>query len=479
MNSLAPFSAKVLLLGDVMLDRYYYGEVSRISPEAPVPVVKVCEEKFSAGGAGNVAVNLANLGCSVSIAGAIGNDPSAELLKEALTSKGIEISGLIVRDCPTITKVRILGGRQQVVRVDFEEVSPLKREEEEKVLDWFLKRIKDSDCVVISDYGKGFCTAGLCRFIIEESKRHNLPVVVDPKGPDWKKYEGAFIVTPNVKELGEAYGKSVPNLDRDIEIAGLEVLARYKLQNLLVTRSEKGMTLFEGENIHHIPTKAKEVFDVSGAGDTVVATLAACIATGKSLLESARLSNVAAGVVVGKVGTAPITLSELEEALKNSSFKLSIESKIKSYDEALELVRRWKKDGFKIVFTNGCFDLLHVGHIYSLEEAKKRGDKLIVGLNSDASVKRLKGEGRPLIPQEDRARMLAALEFVDCVVIFDDDTPERLISLIRPDVLVKGGDYRVEEVVGREYAREVHIVPLFKGYSTTSLIRKILEGREK
>lgn len=479
MDSLPPFNAKILVIGDVMLDRYYYGEVNRISPEAPVPVVKVCEERLSAGGAGNVAVNLVNLGCKVSIAGAIGDDSSASLLKEAFLSKGIDISGLILRDCPTITKVRILGGRQQVVRVDFEEVSPLKRVEEEKVLDWFLKEIDGSSCVVISDYGKGFCTAGLCRFIVEESKRRKIPVVIDPKGPDWKKYEGAFLVTPNVKELGEAYGKSVPNLDREIEKAGSEVLNRYKLQNLLVTRSEKGMTLFEGESIYHIPTKAKEVFDVSGAGDTVVATLAACIATGKSLFESAKLSNIAAGVVVGKVGTAPITLSELEEALKNSSFKLSVESKIKSFDQAIELVRRWKRDGFKIVFTNGCFDLLHVGHIYSLEEAKKRGDKLIVGLNSDASVRRLKGEGRPLIPQEDRARMLAALEFVDCIVIFDDDTPEKLISLIRPDVLVKGGDYRVEEVVGREYAHEVYIVPLFKGYSTTSLIRKILEGNEK
>ncbi|MCS7233100.1 MAG: bifunctional D-glycero-beta-D-manno-heptose-7-phosphate kinase/D-glycero-beta-D-manno-heptose 1-phosphate adenylyltransferase HldE [Synergistetes bacterium] len=478
MDSLSPFVAKILVIGDVMLDRYYYGEVNRISPEAPVPVVRVCEEKVSPGGAGNVAVNLVNLGCKVFLAGALGEDSSGELLKKALLDKGIDVSGLILRSCPTITKVRILGGRQQVVRVDFEEVSPLKRAEEEIVLDWFLEEIRDSKCVVISDYGKGFCTTSLCRFVIEESKRFGIPVIVDPKGPDWKKYEGAFIVTPNVKELGEVYGKGVPNVDKDIEKAGFEVLYKYKLENLLVTRSEKGMTLFESGNIHHIPTKAREVFDVSGAGDTVVATLAACIATGRDLVDSARLSNIAAGVVVGKIGTAPITLSELEEALRNSSFKLSIESKIKSFDETIELVRRWKRDGFKIVFTNGCFDLLHVGHIYSLEEAKKRGDKLIVGLNSDSSVRRLKGEGRPLVPQEDRARMLAALEFVDCVVIFDEDTPEKLISLIRPDVLVKGGDYKVEEVVGREYAREVHIVPLFKGYSTTSLVRKILEGKK-
>lgn len=478
MDSLSPFIAKVLVIGDVMLDRYYYGEVSRISPEAPVPVVKVCEEKLSPGGAGNVAVNLANLGCKVFLAGAIGKDHASFLLKDLLSNKGIDISGLISRPHPTITKVRILGGKQQVVRVDFEEISPLSRVEEDLVLEWFLKEVEDARCVVISDYGKGFCTPSLCRFVIEESKRKALPVIVDPKGPDWRKYEEAFIVTPNVKELGEAYGRALRNLDEEIEKAGFAVKERYNLQNLLVTRSEKGMTLFEEKAFYHIPTKAKEVFDVSGAGDTVVATLAACVATGVRLIDAAKISNIAAGVVVGKVGTAPITLSELNEALRNSESGLSVESKIRNFDEAIELVRRWRKDGLKIVFTNGCFDLLHVGHIYSLEEAKRKGDKLIVGLNSDDSVRRLKGKGRPLIPQEDRARMLAALEFVDCVVIFNEDTPERLISLIRPDVLVKGGDYKIEDVVGREYAREVHIVPLFKGYSTTSLIKKILEGKE-
>jgi len=476
MDSLSPFRAKILVLGDVMLDKYYHGDVSRISPEAPVPVVKVCEEKLSAGGAGNVAVNLVNLGCSVYIAGALGEDQSGESLRKILLEKGVNISGLVKRPYPTITKIRVLGGRQQVVRVDFEEIVPLSRQEEEKVLEWFLKELPDSDCVVLSDYAKGFCTVGLCRFIIEESKRRSVPVVVDPKGPDWGKYSEAFIVTPNVKELGESCGRAVNNVDDEIVKAGLEVLRRYKLKNLLVTRSEKGMTLFVGEEVHHIPTKAREVFDVSGAGDTVVATLSACLATGMELVESAKMANIAAGVVVGKVGTAPITLSELEEALKNSKFSMSVESKIKGLDELLEIVRRWKRDGLKVVFTNGCFDLLHVGHIYSLEEAKKRGDKLIVGLNSDASVRRLKGEGRPIVSQRDRARMLAALEFVDCVIIFDEDTPERILSLIRPDVLVKGGDYRVEDVVGKEYAREVHIVPLFKGYSTTSLIRRIMNG---
>lgn len=476
MDSLPSFNVKVLVLGDVMLDKYYYGEVNRISPEAPVPVVKVCEERVSAGGAGNVTMNLVNLGCRVSLAGAVGNDPSGDLLKKILSDRGVDVSGIITRPFTTITKVRVLGGRQQVVRVDFEEIAPLSRQEEELVLSWFLKEVEDSKCVILSDYGKGFCTVGLCRFVIEESKRRGIPVVIDPKGPNWGKYEGAFIVTPNVKELGEAYGKSVNNLDDDIVRAGMEVLKRFDLENLLVTRSEKGMTLFEGGEIHHIPTKAREVFDVSGAGDTVVATFSACVASGIGLLESAKLSNIAASVVVGKIGTAPITLSELEDALRESRAFLSIESKIKSFDGAIEMARKWKRDGLKIVFTNGCFDLLHVGHIYSLEEAKKRGDRLIVGLNSDASVRRLKGEGRPIIPQHDRARMLAALEFVDCVVVFDEDTPNKLISLIRPDVIVKGGDYRPEEVVGKEYAGEVHIVPLFKGYSTTSLIKKILGG---
>ncbi len=477
MDSLKLSPAKVIVLGDVMLDRYYYGDVERISPEAPVPVVRVKGERVGAGGAGNVAVNLANLGCKVFLYGAVGRDEPASILKEILLGKGVNLSGIFERPISTITKVRVLGERQQMVRIDFEEVVSLSRAEEEWILNKFLEEIGDSDCVVISDYGKGFCTASLCRFVIEESKRRDVPVVVDPKGVNWGKYRGAYVITPNLKELGDVYGRRLENVDEEVTRAGKEVLKKYDFQNLLITRSEKGMTLIQGDDIYSIPTKAKEVYDVSGAGDTVVATLSACLASGMDLLESAKIANVAAGVVVGKVGTAPITLSELEDALMEGESALRIEAKIKDFNGAVELSRKWKHDGLKVVFTNGCFDLLHVGHIYSLEEAKKRGDKLIVGLNSDLSVRRLKGEGRPIVPERDRARMLAALEFVDCVVIFDEDTPERLISLIRPHVLVKGGDYSPEEVVGREYADEVYIVPLFKGYSTTSIIKKILGGK--
>ncbi|WP_022854408.1 bifunctional D-glycero-beta-D-manno-heptose-7-phosphate kinase/D-glycero-beta-D-manno-heptose 1-phosphate adenylyltransferase HldE [Thermodesulfatator atlanticus] len=457
----------ILVVGDLMLDKYYFGSVNRISPEAPVPIVEVNSSKYTLGGAGNVLNNIINIKAKAYVVGTIGRDPNREILKQLLEERKVNYY-LLERDLPTITKVRVIAGHQQVVRIDFEEIKFLDNKESKKIEQYILSIIDKVNCLVVSDYGKGVICPELSRFIIELAYEKDFPVVVDPKGKNWSKYKGATIVTPNLKELSDVLNVEVKNEDGEIEKYGKEVRKKYNLKYLLVTRSEKGMSLIAEDKVYHISSEAKEVYDVSGAGDTVVATLATAMSAGFSILNAVKLANTAAGIVVSKIGTAPITLEELKEALRGYKNK-----KVKSLKELIHELKILRNEGKRIVFTNGCFDILHRGHIEYLREAKTFGDILIVGFNSDNSIKKIKGKDRPINKQEDRAELLASLEFVDYVVIFDEETPYNLIKNIKPDVLVKGGDYRIEEVVGREFAKETVLVSFIKDYSTTRIIEKI------
>lgn len=466
----------IAVVGDVMVDRYFYGEVKRISPEAPVPVNRVKKIKSVLGGAANVAANLANLGCRVYVGGVTGDDDNRRILEELLTKEKIDFSGLVKsKQRSTITKMRILGAQQQMLRLDFEEVGDLYPEETDQIKQWLLALIdKGLDGIAVSDYAKGVCSNAFCQWLIRMAEAHNIPVLVDPKGPHWEKYEGCAFITPNLKEMCEAAGQTVPNEDGPVLQIAQMAREHYRIKNVVVTRSEKGMTLVgEKRTVIHCPASALEVFDVSGAGDTAAATLLAAAAGGASLTEAVYMANRAAGIVVGKVGTYPIHRDELLQNLLAEERNLGYGFRPLSWKEIADLAQIWHKSGEKIVFTNGCFDILHVGHVSYLEKAAKLGKHLIIGLNADDSVRRLKGENRPLVHELDRARILASLACVDAVVIFHEETPEKLIKMIRPDILVKGGDYRPEQVVGREYAGKVEIIEFEEGYSTTGLVERI------
>lgn len=464
---------KFAVIGDFMLDEYVYGEVDRISPEAPVPVLKYEGEKFVPGGAGNVTANLEGLGLSVCAIGRTGCDSYGHALIELPVMKAADIS-MMIRDGSSIVKTRVLGGgRQQIVRIDREDfVSPREAQIDDILRN--LKKLIESglDAVIISDYGKGFCSPELCGKIITLCRGNGVKTFVDPKCSNWSKYAGAFLVTPNIRELSQAIGEEVHNEDDIIVSKGRQILKEYELENLLVTRSEKGATLITNSGFSHSRADSVEVFDVSGAGDTMIATVAAFSVAGLPLEECVDIANVASQVVIGKVGTCPITIEELEETILS---KESLQKNKIAEDSCVAeiLCKKWKKAGLKVVFTNGCFDILHAGHIDSLKRAKQLGDKLIVGLNSDESVRKLKGPDRPVNSERARAAVLSALEFVDLVVLFNEDTPVKLLSLLRPDVLAKGGDYSPEDVVGREFAGQVVILPLLDGYSTTGIIQKI------
>ncbi len=461
---------RVLVVGDLMLDTYHIGSVNRISPEAPVPVVRVVRSYSVLGGAANVARNLIGLGATPAVVGLIGDDANGAVVEQMFADLKIDCS-LFRSTAPTVTKTRIIGNDQQVVRIDFEQdhfdIDP---STEQLLLKSIKPRIAQCDIVVISDYGKGVCTKGLCNAIIEEVNLQGKKSIVDPKGTEWSKYRGATVVTPNLKELSEVAGSAISNQDQVIEEAAQRIIERYHLDSLLVTRSEKGMSYIEEDQSIVIPTEAREVFDVSGAGDTVVATLAAALGASISVSDAIYLANKAAGVVVGKMGTSPILFQELKEVSQdpNGSF-----DKIIPFERLAELMTILRERKSRVVFTNGCFDILHRGHVTYLEKAKRLGDILILGLNSDSSVRRLKGEGRPLNDELSRATVMAALKSVDYVVIFDQDTPLELIKAVRPDTLVKGGDYAIEEIVGRQYATETLTIPFVEGFSTTSTIEKM------
>lgn len=467
MHSLGFSNSSVLVVGDVILDKYHFGKVRRISPEAPVPVVEVERSMFTLGGAGNVANNIAHLGGKSYLFGTAGNDTNKTILLDLLNKINVEVF-LCETNIPTTTKVRVIGEHQQIVRLDFEEVQEIQGDSYRWIRESIDTVIGKVGAVVISDYGKGVCSPELCRYVIDRGNSRGIFIVVDPKGKDWTKYTGATVVSPNVKELSEVVGRELPNINQEIEACGAEVMKRYDLKYLLVTRSEKGMTLISHDGVAHIPTEAKEVFDVSGAGDTVVATLSAAVATGIDIKLGVELANRAAGIVVSKIGTTPIKIEELV-----NSTKVELHGKIVDFDLLLGIVKELKERGEDIVFTNGCFDILHAGHVSYLKEAKRLGDILIVGLNSDDSVKRLKGHGRPLNRERNRAEVLEALEFVDYIVVFDEDTPYRLVKSVMPKVLVKGGDYTVDEIVGREFAGKTVVLPFVEGYSTTNIIKNL------
>ncbi len=467
---------RIAVIGDVMVDRYFYGEVKRISPEAPVPVNRVTKINSVLGGAANVAANLANLGCRVFVGGVTGDDDNRNILEELLARENIDFSGLIKsRHRSTVTKMRILGSRQQMLRLDFEEAGDLFPEESDQIKQWLLELIdKGLDGIAVSDYAKGVCSDAFCQWVIRMAEAHKIPVLADPKGPQWEKYEGCTFITPNLKEMCEAAGQIVPNEDGPVLQIAQMARERYRIRNVVVTRSEKGMTLVgEKRTVIHSPASALDVFDVSGAGDTVAAVLIAAAAGGLPLPEAVYIANRAAGIVVGKVGTYPVHRDELLQDLLDEERKLGYGFRPLSWKEIADLSLIWHKGSEKIVFTNGCFDILHVGHVSYLEKAAKLGKHLIVGLNSDDSVRRLKGEARPLVHELDRARVLASLACVDAVVIFHEDTPTRLIRMIRPDILVKGGDYHSDQVAGREYAGKVEIIEFEEGYSTTGLVNKV------
>ena len=468
---------RIAVIGDVMLDRYFHGEVKRISPEAPVPVTKINRINSVLGGATNVAANLAHLGCKVFMGGITGEDENRQLLEKLMEEAGIDYSGLVSSPMrKTITKLRVLGGQQQMLRLDFEEVGDLFPQEREALTAW-LDRLLEAglDGVIVSDYAKGVCASGFVQDVIAKAHAKAVPVLIDPKGADWSKYAGCDFITPNLKEMCEAAGCAKENENAAVVDMAQSARTLFNIKNVVVTRSEKGMTLVNDKEVLHSPATAIEVFDVSGAGDTVAATLLAGVAGKLSLQEAVYMANRAAGIVVAKVGTYPVHRDELLKDLLTEERKQGRGYRTLSWEEIASLAATWKAAGETVVFTNGCFDIIHVGHVTYLEKARNLGKHLIVGLNTDASVQRLKGVTRPLVHELDRARVLAALACVDAVVLFDQDTPTELISKIRPDILVKGGDYKPEEVAGREYAGEVQIIDFEDGYSTTNVVNKIAE----
>jgi D-beta-D-heptose 7-phosphate kinase / D-beta-D-heptose 1-phosphate adenosyltransferase len=465
---------RLLVVGDVMLDKYIWGEVGRISPEAPVPVVRGTQHEEKPGGAANVAMNMARLGARTIVAGLTGGDEDEWLLATRLRAAGVTPHFITAEGFPTISKTRILGGRQQMLRLDVERLGTIPQAAVDHLRETALSLLPGSHALVLSDYAKGAITGELCQTLIPAARKLGIPIIVDPKGSDYSRYKGATTISPNRSELARATRMDVDDLEAMLTAAEAMV-TDLELEFMTATLSEKGIALVRPGNRLVAPAVARQVFDVSGAGDTVVAVLALCLASGLKPETAVQLANVAAGIVVGKVGTVPVEKHELLAAL-SPQIALHGEDRVVTRDELASRVDLWKANGEKVVFTNGCYDLLHVGHITLLEQARRMGDRLIVAINSDASVRCLKGPTRPIVGEQERARVLAALAAVDAVVIFEEETPLDVVIAVKPDVLVKGGDYKAEDVVGakevRSWGGEVKIVPLVEGYSTTRLIEK-------
>ncbi|MFB3151433.1 MAG: D-glycero-beta-D-manno-heptose-7-phosphate kinase [Alphaproteobacteria bacterium] len=469
---------RVLCVGDVMLDRFAYGEVERISPEAPIPVFRHRHEATMAGGAGNVLRNLSTLGVAARIVAVIGDDDAGAELRALIEAEpGAQAELFAAKGRETTIKTRYIAGSQQLLRADRETTTDIEPAIAEKIVATVAAALAETDAIVLSDYGKGVLTPEVTARIIEAARQAGKPVVVDPKGPDMSHYRGASVVTPNRRELAEASGLAVSD-DAEIIIAAEKLIAGCGFEAVLVTRAKDGMTLVTAAGAEHLEAMKREVFDVSGAGDTVVATLAAAIGAGVALVDAAAIANAAAGVVVGKVGTAVVEKSELIDALHGRD-RSSAGSKLASFEAALERIARWRRKGLRIGFTNGCFDILHPGHVSLFDQARGACDRLVVGLNSDASVARLKGAGRPLQAEAARAAVLGSVASIDLVVVFADDTPMKLIEAIRPDVLVKGGDYTIEEVVGAEfvqsYGAKVLLAEIAPGHGTTQTIARMVK----
>ncbi|MEO6804304.1 MAG: D-glycero-beta-D-manno-heptose-7-phosphate kinase [Granulicella sp.] len=468
---------KVLVVGDIMLDRYILGEVERISPEAPVPVIRHAQRYERPGGAANVAMNLAGLGCQAFLAGFWGADGEKAELAALLDKAGVDTVGVVTGSLPTISKTRFVGRQQQLLRLDIESRDAYPEAEVQRLIERTVELAGKVHAVILSDYAKGALTAEVCERVIRAARAAKVPVLADPKTPDFAKYTGATTVCPNLQELSVATRISPHRTDEMLGVAR-ELIAEHDIDFLTVTMSEKGIRVVgPGAEMYHSPARAREVFDVSGAGDTVIATLAAGMAGRLQLHTAVELANLAAGIVVGKVGTVPIARHELIAALTPSS-GLNSGEKVLDLERARVRVAEWRAAGETIVFTNGCFDLLHVGHIALLEDCRKFGSKLVLGLNTDASVSRLKGPSRPIVGERERARVMSALAAVDAVVLFDEETPLELVRALKPNVLVKGGDYTVATVVGHEDViaggGRVEIVPIVEGFSTTNLVKKMV-----
>lgn len=466
----------ILVLGDVMLDRFVYGQVGRMSPEAPVPVLSLEREQAMMGGAANVARNIAALGGRSVLIGVIGQDAAGQTLGAlARADKGVEPRLISDPTRPTTEKTRFVSGRQQLLRLDSEKIHPLSDAALRAVIGAFEEALPQAGMVLLSDYAKGVLTDAVLAHVIARAERAGLPVFADPKSADFARYRGVALLTPNRHELARAAGQSCEDADSVVR-AGSALMARHGFSAMLVTRGEQGMTLLRaGAAPLHLAAEAREVFDVSGAGDTVMATLALSQVGGLTLDDAARFANLAAGIVVGKSGTATVLAEDIQSALQTTG-QLSGADKVMTRAEVAARAQHWRAGGHAVGFTNGCFDLLHPGHLRLLERARAACDRLIVGLNSDASVRRLKGPSRPVQVETNRALMLAALGMVDAVVVFEEDTPQALIESLRPDVLVKGADYRIDQVVGADfvqsYGGRVVLVDLVEGQSTSGLIAR-------
>jgi len=471
-NTQVTKNPNILVIGDLMIDHYLWGSTNRISPEAPVQVVDVKKETSVLGGAGNVVNNLVSLGADVMVVSVVGEDAIADELTKMLEDINVRHYLICDENRKTTKKSRIIASHQQVVRYDHESKEDISPESEALITMGLLNIINQFDVVLVSDYGKGVITDSLMSKINFCASGADVKVLVDPKGDDYTKYIGSYLLTPNKKEAQEATNIDITD-DESLKVALKKLHNTACLQVPMITLSEDGIAILDENNeVVKKPTVAREVYDVTGAGDTVLASLGYCLAKGEDIVSSMEFANLAAGVVVGKIGSATATIEEIEE-YKSSLHKSSIESHIKTFEEIEKTVERLKKQNKKIVFTNGCFDILHKGHVQYLDKAKSFGDVLILGLNSDASVSALKGPNRPINNEDDRGYILAALESVDYVVKFTDDTPLSLIQLVKPDVLVKGGDYEGKEVVGSDIAGELKLVQFVDGKSTTKTIEKI------
>lgn len=467
-------NAKVLVVGDIMLDRYIWGDVERISPEAPVPIVRAIHSSEQPGGAANVAMNIVELGANADLFGFCGEDVEGKSLHACLGRAGVNAQLVCVAGHPTTTKLRIVGGKQQMLRLDMEQAGGYSSSAHEDLIAKVIAALPQASAMVLSDYAKGTLTEAVCQQLILAANEYGIPVLVDPKQRDFACYRGATTICPNLNELSAATGVVSTDLNAILD-AGQKLVPRLNLSCLTVTLSEKGIALLRLGTKVISPAVAQQVFDVSGAGDTVIATLALALASGVEMEAAIQLANQAAGIVVSKVGTVPVKREELQASLQ-TDIELHADEKVLSLERLLTRVSAWRSRGESITFTNGCFDLLHIGHIRLLEDARRQGDRLIVGINSDASVKALKGPTRPMVGELERAYVLASLIAVDAVVIFNDATPLALIHHLRPDVIVKGGDYTEETILGakevRSWGGRVKIFPTVPGFSTTRLIEK-------
>ena len=463
-------NARILVVGDVMLDTYWHGATSRISPEAPVPVVKVDRQEYRAGGAANVAINASMLGAKVKLHGLVGEDAPSNILSEILIKQGIESFLHPVPGSKMLNKLRVISRQQQVIRLDFED--KYSRSNAQLIMPGFRAALSEVNVVVLSDYLKG--TLSAVDQLIEAANKQGVRVLVDPKGSDFTRYKGATIITPNLSELEAVVGHC--SSEEQLERKANDLRDALDIETILLTRSEKGMTLYtRGQGAISLPARAQDVFDVTGAGDTVIATLATAISSGVNLVEAVNMANYAAGVVVSKLGTSTVSIGELKRAMNNADAE--VPRGICDENELRRRIEDGKARGDRMVMTNGCFDILHPGHIDYLERARKLGDRLIVAVNDDKSISRLKGSSRPINELTNRMKMLAALSCVDWVIPFSEDTPERLYSIILPDVLVKGGDYSEDEIAGasqvKAFGGKVMILPFLEGHSTSQLIEKI------